>query len=80
MYYVRFESISGLSFSQTLRDEDPYKWANGGFWTEFTVSNEMIQAINGNLDADLNVTISFDAACEQKWQLDKMYLTNMNLA
>lgn len=77
IYYVRFESISGLSFSQTLRDEDPYKWANGGFWTAFTLSNEMIQAINGNLGADLNVTISFDAACEQKWQLDKVYLTNM---
>lgn len=77
IYYVRFESISGLSFSQTLRDEDPYKWANGGFWTAFTLSNEMIQAINSNLGADLNVTISFDAACEQEWQLDKVYLTNM---
>ncbi|MBE5730815.1 MAG: hypothetical protein E7350_02550 [Clostridiales bacterium] len=76
-YYVRFESISTLMFTQTLRDEEPYKWAHGGFWTEFILNDEMKRAINGNLDTDLTVNISFDAACEQAWQLDNVYLTNM---
>ena len=68
-YYARFASVLECSYKDTLRED-------GGIWFTFTLDEEIMSAINGNLDHKLNVNISFEAACEETWELRKAYITN----
>ena len=76
-YYARFVSIYDLTFNQILRDEDPYSWVDGLVNFEFTLSEEMQKAINANLDADLNVTISFDGKHTNGYGWTRGFLSNL---
>ena len=76
-YYARFESIYDLTFNQVLRDEDPYSWVDGLVSFEFSLSEEMQKAINANLDANLNVTISFDGKHTNGYGWTRGFLSNL---
>lgn len=78
VFYSRFASIYDINFTQLKSDESPYSWHSGGVRFVFEFSDEMKNAVLGNLDADLNANIKFEVACDEKnWKFTEAYVTNL---
>jgi len=75
--YAQFKSVTEMTFSQVLRDEDPVLWRQGGTWLTFQMNDQMKNAISANLDATLNIKISFAAMQARGWDLESAYATNL---
>ena len=76
VYYARFESVSAIDFSQIQHEEDPLSWHTQSVWIEFTFDQALCNAVQGNLDKKLSVTIEFYATHTDDWSFSKAYLTN----
>lgn len=76
-YYARFDNISNVTYTQTLRDEDPYSWHSGLKYFTFEFSESLKNAIKANLDEELLVSVSFSVTRERNWDIGNAYLTNL---
>ncbi|MBQ8424915.1 MAG: hypothetical protein IJX17_02705, partial [Clostridia bacterium] len=79
-FYAKFESVSKCSYLEIDLDEEPQSFLFSKVSRYFTLSDELISAIKANLDYNLNVSISFDAACDTtvNQYLSYAYISNLS--
>lgn len=70
-------TYSGGTFTQTLQNETPISWHQGGQWLTFTMNNGMKNEVVTYSDATFCVKISFEVMHPRGWELEEAYITNL---
>ena len=70
-------TYSGGTFTQTLQNESPISWHNGGQWLTFTLNNGIKNEIATHPEATFCVKVSFEVMHPRGWELEEAYITNL---
>ncbi len=78
-FYIRYDDIANLSYGPEIKfEEDPQSTSGGsGLNIKYDLNDEMINAIEANLDAKLKIDVALAVTCDVDWEFYEVSVQNL---